>query len=50
MCGWVPEEISFKEIPNKANLWARLYANYIEGNILLSLGDEKDVVVTVLSI
>ena len=41
ICGWVPEEIAFKEIPNKDNLWARLYANYIEGNILLSLSDDK---------
>ena len=39
--GWVPEEILFNEIPNKANLWSRLFANFLEGNILLVLGGNQ---------
>lgn len=42
LSGWVPEQVKFAEIPNKANLWARLLQNYNEGNIIINLGsDEK---------
>lgn len=42
LIGYIPQIITINTIPNKDNLWGRLYQNYQEKNLLINLGTNDE--------